>query len=126
MRKEHIYAICMCVFVLPAAEDEWEESEVVNSTLGFYSLTGLKPGSQYYLVIKHGNSTQWEADSWTMGPGEPGLVHELSKVISKPSLKNSKCLLGTLHFQSILLMDVCIKKAAALRTHVAPHRFDNN
>ncbi|XP_068566599.1 neural cell adhesion molecule L1.1-like isoform X2 [Cebidichthys violaceus] len=47
---------------------EWMDSEVVNSTQGFYSLTGLQPGSQYHLAIKHGNDTQWENMTWTVGP----------------------------------------------------------
>uniref|UniRef100_A0A8D0AHN1 Neural cell adhesion molecule L1.1-like n=1 Tax=Sander lucioperca TaxID=283035 RepID=A0A8D0AHN1_SANLU len=47
---------------------QWEESEVVNSTQAFYSLTGLHPGSQYHLMIKHGNDTQWEDVTWTIGP----------------------------------------------------------
>lgn len=46
------------------------DSEVVNSTQGFYSLTGLQPGSNYHLMIKHGNDTQWENMTWTIGPGE--------------------------------------------------------
>lgn len=48
---------------------QWEESEVVNSTQGFYSLTGLKPGTEYHLVVMHGNYSQWEEVTWTMGPG---------------------------------------------------------
>ncbi|XP_029291014.1 neural cell adhesion molecule L1.1-like isoform X2 [Cottoperca gobio] len=47
---------------------DWSDSEVVNSTQGFYSLTGLQPGSQYQLVIKHRNETHWENVTWTMGP----------------------------------------------------------
>lgn len=50
------------------AGGEWQDSEVVNSTQGFYSLTGLQPGSQYHLVIMHGNSTQWEDVAWTAEP----------------------------------------------------------
>lgn len=59
--------LCVCVFA--AAGGQWEESEVVNSTQGFYSLTGLQPGTQYHLVIMHGNDTQWEDEHWTIGPG---------------------------------------------------------
>uniref|UniRef100_A0A3P9I6N7 Neural cell adhesion molecule L1.1 n=1 Tax=Oryzias latipes TaxID=8090 RepID=A0A3P9I6N7_ORYLA len=47
---------------------QWEESEMVNSTQGFYSLTGLQPGTQYHLKIMHGNNTQWEDVMWTIGP----------------------------------------------------------
>ncbi|XP_041801326.1 neural cell adhesion molecule L1-like [Chelmon rostratus] len=47
---------------------QWEESEVVNSTQGFYSLTGLQPGTQYHLMIIHGNYTLWEEVAWTTGP----------------------------------------------------------
>ncbi|CAJ1084338.1 neural cell adhesion molecule L1.1-like [Xyrichtys novacula] len=47
---------------------EWEESEVVNSTQGFYSLKGLKPGSQYKLEIKQGNETLWKQETETIGP----------------------------------------------------------
>ncbi|XP_040009220.1 neural cell adhesion molecule L1-like isoform X2 [Xiphias gladius] len=46
----------------------WQESEVVNSTQGFYSLTGLQPGTPYHLMIMHGNSTQWESVVSTTGP----------------------------------------------------------
>uniref|UniRef100_A0A8C7YQY1 Neural cell adhesion molecule L1 n=1 Tax=Oryzias sinensis TaxID=183150 RepID=A0A8C7YQY1_9TELE len=46
-----------------------KESEMVNSTQGFYSLTGLQPGTQYHLKIMHGNNTQWEDVMWTIGPG---------------------------------------------------------
>lgn len=49
--------------------DQFETSELVNSTQGFYSLTGLQPGSQYHLLIRHGNNTQWEGVEWTVGPG---------------------------------------------------------
>ncbi|KAM8862809.1 neural cell adhesion molecule L1.1 isoform 2-T2 [Spinachia spinachia] len=47
---------------------EWMDTEMVNSTQGFYSLTGLQPGSNYHLMIKHGNDTQWENMTWTIGP----------------------------------------------------------
>nr|XP_046252346.1 neural cell adhesion molecule L1.1-like isoform X3 [Scatophagus argus] len=47
---------------------EWEVSEVVNSTQGFYSLTGLQPGTQYHLRIYQENDTQWEKVIWTMEP----------------------------------------------------------
>lgn len=48
--------------------DSWKESEMLNSTQGFYSLKGLQPGSQYHLKILHGNNTQWENVTWTIGP----------------------------------------------------------
>ncbi|XP_074538335.1 neural cell adhesion molecule L1.1-like [Halichoeres trimaculatus] len=47
---------------------DWEESEVVNSSQGFYSLKGLKPGSNYKLEIKLGNDTLWEDQTLTLGP----------------------------------------------------------
>lgn len=47
---------------------DWSLSEVVNSTQGFYSLTGLQPGSEYRLQILHDNNTRWEKDIWTLGP----------------------------------------------------------
>lgn len=59
----------MCVSVFPAAGGQWQESEVVNSTQGFYSLTGLQPGTEYHLMIMHGNNTQWEDVALTIGPG---------------------------------------------------------
>lgn len=46
----------------------WNLSEVVNSTQGFYSLTGLQPGSEYHLQILHDNNTRWEKVIWTVGP----------------------------------------------------------
>lgn len=59
--------ILVCVFA--AAGSDWQESEVLNSTQGFYSLAGLQPGSQYHLKIIHGNNTHWEGLAFTMGPG---------------------------------------------------------
>uniref|UniRef100_A0A3P9K0T1 Neural cell adhesion molecule L1.1 n=1 Tax=Oryzias latipes TaxID=8090 RepID=A0A3P9K0T1_ORYLA len=56
-------------FFIFSAASQWEESEMVNSTQGFYSLTGLQPGTQYHLKIMHGNNTQWEDVMWTIGPG---------------------------------------------------------
>uniref|UniRef100_A0A3Q3WLJ2 Uncharacterized protein n=1 Tax=Mola mola TaxID=94237 RepID=A0A3Q3WLJ2_MOLML len=50
-------------------EGLWEESEVVNSTQGFYSLTGLLPGTHYRLRILHENNTHWEKVIQTVGPG---------------------------------------------------------
>lgn len=55
-------------YLRKSPEAQWEESEVVNSTQGSYLLKGLKPGSQYHLMIKHGNDTQWENVTWTIGP----------------------------------------------------------
>lgn len=58
-----------CVCVCAAAGADWERSEVVNSTQGFYSLTGLQPGTQYHLKIFHNNDTRWEKVLQTIGPG---------------------------------------------------------
>lgn len=52
-----------------AVGGHWEDSEVVNSTQGFYSLTGLQPGTEYHLQILHDNNTHWEKVIWTIGPG---------------------------------------------------------
>ncbi|KAG7278462.1 hypothetical protein CRUP_038757 [Coryphaenoides rupestris] len=38
---------------------KWEESELVNSTQGFYTLGDLQPGTQYHLAIIHNNVTTW-------------------------------------------------------------------
>uniref|UniRef100_I3KBX0 Neural cell adhesion molecule L1 n=1 Tax=Oreochromis niloticus TaxID=8128 RepID=I3KBX0_ORENI len=43
----------------------WEKSEQVNTTQGFYTLTGLQPGAQYHLKVVHGNSTHWEGEAKT-------------------------------------------------------------
>ncbi|XP_059188930.1 neural cell adhesion molecule L1.1-like isoform X2 [Centropristis striata] len=51
----------------------WEESEVVNSTQGFYSLKGLKPASAYDLKIMLGNMTHWKTSTATSGP-EPSAM----------------------------------------------------
>ncbi|XP_061910603.1 neural cell adhesion molecule L1.1-like isoform X2 [Entelurus aequoreus] len=56
-------------FLRKSAGGQWEESEMVNSTQAFYSLTGLQPGTEYHLVVKHGNYTQWASSAWTLGPG---------------------------------------------------------
>ncbi|XP_041860728.1 neural cell adhesion molecule L1.1-like isoform X2 [Melanotaenia boesemani] len=58
----HIY------YLKKDAGGRWQESEVVNSTKGFYSLTDLHPGMQYHLKILHGNITHWEDTVWTLGP----------------------------------------------------------
>ncbi|XP_051282266.1 neural cell adhesion molecule L1.1 isoform X2 [Dicentrarchus labrax] len=50
------------------AGSEWEKSEVLNSTQGFYSLSGLQPGTFYHLKIMQGNSTHWEEWAETTGP----------------------------------------------------------
>ncbi|XP_035016178.2 neural cell adhesion molecule L1.1 isoform X2 [Hippoglossus stenolepis] len=55
-------------YLRKSAGGEWEESELVNSTQGFYSLTGLQPGTEYHLMIRHGNVTQWHEELWTIGP----------------------------------------------------------
>ncbi|CAN9515239.1 unnamed protein product [Ophioblennius macclurei] len=46
----------------------WKESEVVNSTQGFYVLSGLQPGSTYNLMVTLGNSTLWSRNVQTTGP----------------------------------------------------------
>uniref|UniRef100_A0A3Q2ZNE1 Neural cell adhesion molecule L1.1-like n=1 Tax=Kryptolebias marmoratus TaxID=37003 RepID=A0A3Q2ZNE1_KRYMA len=48
---------------------QWEESEVVNSSQGFYSMTGLQTGTQYHLKIVYGNDTHWQHEISTKGPG---------------------------------------------------------
>lgn len=58
---------CFCVFA--AAGGQWEESEELNSTAGFYSLTGLQPGTEYRLMIIHGNTTYWQDSASTVGTG---------------------------------------------------------
>uniref|UniRef100_A0A3Q2ZNG2 Neural cell adhesion molecule L1.1-like n=1 Tax=Kryptolebias marmoratus TaxID=37003 RepID=A0A3Q2ZNG2_KRYMA len=47
---------------------QWEESEVVNSSQGFYSMTGLQTGTQYHLKIVYGNDTHWQHEISTKGP----------------------------------------------------------
>uniref|UniRef100_A0A1A7YQW2 Neural adhesion molecule L1.1 n=1 Tax=Iconisemion striatum TaxID=60296 RepID=A0A1A7YQW2_9TELE len=46
----------------------WKESEVINSTQGFYSLAGLQPGTEYHLMILKGNNTHWQDEKRTGGP----------------------------------------------------------
>ncbi|KAJ8017335.1 hypothetical protein DPEC_G00016800 [Dallia pectoralis] len=55
------------------AGNQWEESEQVNSTQGFYSLTGLQPGTKYRLLITHNNDTRWESEILTTGPELKGV-----------------------------------------------------
>uniref|UniRef100_A0A8C5HJB4 Neural cell adhesion molecule L1.1-like n=1 Tax=Gouania willdenowi TaxID=441366 RepID=A0A8C5HJB4_GOUWI len=47
---------------------DWKHSEEVNSTQGFYILSGLKPGSRYRLMVAHGNVTLWTREAQTIGP----------------------------------------------------------
>ncbi|XP_029912482.1 neural cell adhesion molecule L1.1-like isoform X2 [Myripristis murdjan] len=49
-------------------KDNWVESEMVNSTQGFYSLAGLQPGTKYWLTIMHRNYTHWKEQVKTKGP----------------------------------------------------------
>lgn len=53
---------------MSAGGGTWKDSEVVNSTQGFYTLSGLQPGTTYHLQIPHQNSTQWERIVQTKGP----------------------------------------------------------
>ncbi|KAM6982185.1 neural cell adhesion molecule L1.1-like [Tautogolabrus adspersus] len=70
--RNHGFTIRYCRKRTPDCEwknwEEWEESEVVNTTQGFYSLRGLKPGTQYKLQIMLGNNTQWKNETMTIGP----------------------------------------------------------
>ena len=68
--------MCVCVCVSVAAGADWERSEVVNSTQGFYSLAGLQPGTHYHLKIIHDNDTHWEKFIQTIGPGRRGAESE--------------------------------------------------
>ncbi|XP_071314832.1 neural cell adhesion molecule L1.1-like isoform X2 [Trachinotus anak] len=61
------------LYLRKSSGGRWEMSELVNSTQGFYSLTGLQPGTQYHLKILHGNNTQWESVTETIGP-EPSVI----------------------------------------------------
>ncbi|XP_008413114.1 neural cell adhesion molecule L1.1-like isoform X2 [Poecilia reticulata] len=55
-------------FLRKSAGGQWEESELINSTQGFYSLTGLQPGTEYSLRILHDNNTHWQEMLRTVGP----------------------------------------------------------
>uniref|UniRef100_A0A667Z1U1 Neural cell adhesion molecule L1 n=1 Tax=Myripristis murdjan TaxID=586833 RepID=A0A667Z1U1_9TELE len=54
------------------AKYNWVESEMVNSTQGFYSLAGLQPGTKYWLTIMHRNYTHWKEQVKTKGPEVAG------------------------------------------------------
>nr|XP_020511215.1 neural cell adhesion molecule L1.1-like isoform X2 [Labrus bergylta] len=71
--RNHGFTIRYCRKRFDCERNFWEESEVVNTTQGFYSLSGLKPGTEYKLAIMHGNITQWEEDTFTKGP-EPSEI----------------------------------------------------
>ncbi|XP_056156143.1 neural cell adhesion molecule L1.1-like [Lampris incognitus] len=47
---------------------QWKESDMVNSTQGFFSLTELQPGTEYRLAIMLGNESHWEDVIVTKGP----------------------------------------------------------
>lgn len=46
----------------------WLASEVVNTTQGFYTLSGLQPATSYHLLIRLDNDTVWEQVVKTNGP----------------------------------------------------------
>uniref|UniRef100_A0A665VLJ3 Neural cell adhesion molecule L1.1-like n=1 Tax=Echeneis naucrates TaxID=173247 RepID=A0A665VLJ3_ECHNA len=64
----NLCCLCVCRSVFAAAGYDWETSEMVNSTQGFYTLSGLQPGTEYQLKIMHGNNTQWDHRVSTLGP----------------------------------------------------------
>ncbi|XP_017294760.1 neural cell adhesion molecule L1.1 isoform X2 [Kryptolebias marmoratus] len=55
-------------YIRKSVGGQWEESEVVNSSQGFYSMTGLQTGTQYHLKIVYGNDTHWQHEISTKGP----------------------------------------------------------
>ncbi|KAK7884119.1 hypothetical protein WMY93_027242 [Mugilogobius chulae] len=55
-------------YLRKSAGETWQESEQVNSTQGFYTLSGLEPGTTYHLLIQHQNITMWEQIVQTKGP----------------------------------------------------------
>ncbi|XP_027865848.1 neural cell adhesion molecule L1.1-like isoform X1 [Xiphophorus couchianus] len=55
-------------YLRKSAGGQWEESELINSTQGFYSLMGLQPGTEYSLRILHDNNTHWQEMLRTVGP----------------------------------------------------------
>ncbi|XP_016517448.1 neural cell adhesion molecule L1.1-like isoform X3 [Poecilia formosa] len=55
-------------YLRKSAGGQWEKSELINSTQGFYSLTGLQPGTEYSLRILHDNNTHWQEMLRTVGP----------------------------------------------------------
>lgn len=55
-------------YLRKSAGGSWQQSEVVNSTQGFYTLSGLHPGTTYHLLITHLNDTVWEQLVQTKGP----------------------------------------------------------
>uniref|UniRef100_A0A8C6TY35 Neural cell adhesion molecule L1 n=1 Tax=Neogobius melanostomus TaxID=47308 RepID=A0A8C6TY35_9GOBI len=75
-------------YLRKADGETWQDSELVNSTQGFYSLSGLQPGTIYHLQILHQNNTQWERIVQTEGAvtdaqrlRQSGLVHRLISAI---------------------------------------------
>lgn len=65
----HMFFICFILLCRVAAGGGgWEKSEQVNTTQGFYMLTGLQPGAQYHLRVMHGNSTYWQGEAKTVEP----------------------------------------------------------
>ncbi|KAK1801615.1 hypothetical protein P4O66_022186 [Electrophorus voltai] len=69
-------------YLIKNAGGEWEESEQVNSTQGFYQLQGLKPGTHYILEIRLYNATYWSQDLMTSGPGRAAVDTPLLEVQS--------------------------------------------
>ncbi|XP_078144162.1 neural cell adhesion molecule L1.1-like [Centroberyx gerrardi] len=63
--RNHVFRIR---YLRKSVGGEWAESEMVNSTQGFYTLPDLQPGTEYHLAIKQGNDTPWDRVIWTKGP----------------------------------------------------------
>ncbi|XP_029995279.1 neural cell adhesion molecule L1.1-like isoform X3 [Sphaeramia orbicularis] len=67
--RDRNYAFHISFTRLNGGGIQWQNSEVVNSTQGFYTLTGLQPGTDYHLAIFQGNSTpHWQEKLRTNGP----------------------------------------------------------
>lgn len=64
-----LHCVTILFLFLCADGGQWKKSEEVNSTQGFYFLSGLEQGTQYHLEILHGNYTHWKEQIWTKGPG---------------------------------------------------------
>lgn len=65
---------------------KWKKIEKVDSSLPFYQLQGLTPGSHYRMRLSYNNSTFWEDDIDTEGTGKTSALPSFAFILSASPL----------------------------------------